>query len=102
MSRMISIREEIHADIPGVRRVNEVAFGQPARAGIVDALRANCEEILSLVVADDEETIGYIVFSSVVIERHVESRTARLGGQARGNSVRSSAGSKERKGLHDF
>lgn len=99
---MTVIRAGAPGDIAAIRRVNELAFGQPVEAGVVDALRANCEEILLLVVADDEENIGYIVFSSVVIERHVESRTARPGGQARGNAVESSAGSEERKGLHGF
>ena len=70
---------------------------QPAEAGIVDALRANCEEILSLVVADDEGTIGYTVSSPAVIERHVESRTARLGAHARRDAVRSSVGRDARK-----
>ena len=64
-------------------------------AGIIDALRANCEEILSLVVADDEETIGYTVFTPVLVERYTESRTARPGAHARRNAVRSSVGSEE-------
>ncbi|GAG15056.1 unnamed protein product, partial [marine sediment metagenome] len=65
---MISIREEAPGDIPGVRRVNELAFGQATEAGIVDALRAGCDEILSLVAIEGEKIIGHILFSPVTVQ----------------------------------
>jgi predicted N-acetyltransferase YhbS len=37
---MITIRAETAEDIPAVRRVNELAFGQPDEGDLVDALRA--------------------------------------------------------------
>ena len=36
---MIDIRPETPADFAAVRECNELAFGQPAEAGLVDALR---------------------------------------------------------------
>ena len=75
---MISVCEEAPEDIAAVRRVNEVAFGGPTEAGIVDALRANCDDILSLVAVDDEEIIGHIVISPATVEsgQRVASGTA--------------------------
>ena len=63
---------------------------QPMEAGIVDTLRASCDDIFSLVSVEDEEIVGYILFSLVVIERHTESRTARLSAHTRRNYVQSS------------
>jgi len=80
---MISIREEALGDVAAVRRVNELAFGQPAEAGIVDALRENCEEILSLVAVEDEKIIGHILFSPVTIERDGKHE----GGSFRGSGL---------------
>ncbi len=66
------IREEIPVDIPAIRNVNEHAFGQPQEAGIVDALRKNCERLLSLVAEVDGVIIGHILFSPVTVEDDLE------------------------------
>ena len=64
----ISIREERPQDADAVRTVNESAFGQPEEAGIVDKLRAECDELLSLVAVCDGEVVGHILFSPATIE----------------------------------
>ena len=64
---MITIRPEGPEDALPVRHLNELAFGQPAEADLVDKLRATCGDALSLVaVADD--VVGHILFTPVVVE----------------------------------
>lgn len=62
------IRQEKPEDINEIRSLNVLAFGQFLEAIIVDTLRANCEELLSLVAVEDEKIVGHILFSPVVIE----------------------------------
>src|SRR5688500_13882394 len=64
---MIAIRAENPADSARVREINELAFGQPLEADLVDRLRANCDDALSL-VADDDAVVGHILFTPVIIE----------------------------------
>jgi len=66
---MIEIRDEALGDEEAIRRVNEEAFGQPDEARIVDALRAHCPDLLSLVAVDGEEVVGHILFSPASLER---------------------------------
>ena len=63
----MSIRAETPADSARVREINELAFGQPAEATLVDRLREHCTEALSL-VAEDDGVIGHILFTPVVID----------------------------------
>ena len=65
---MITIREEGPHDAPILRRVHELAFGQPAEADIVDRLRARCDELVSLVATDGEAIVGHILFSPATVE----------------------------------
>lgn len=65
---MISIREERSGDYAAVRVVNELAFGQPVEATLVDALRENCREVLSLVAVEADKVVGHILFSPVQID----------------------------------
>jgi len=65
---MITIRAETAEDIPAVRRVNELAFGQPDEADLVDALRANAHPHISLVAASEGRVVGHIFFSPVTLE----------------------------------
>lgn len=69
---MICIREEKPEDIEEIRKLNEKtfmqAFGQAPEASLVDRLRENCLNILSLVAAQDDQVVGHIVFSPVKIE----------------------------------
>ncbi len=65
---MIVIRPEKTEDIAAIRSVNEQAFGRPAEADLVDALRRNGKATLSLVAEDDGQVVGHILFSPVTIE----------------------------------
>jgi putative acetyltransferase len=65
---MITIRAETAGDIPAVRRVNELAFGQPDEAGLVDALRATAHPHISLVAVSHGQVVGHIFFSPVTLE----------------------------------
>jgi putative acetyltransferase len=48
--------------------VLEAAFPEPTEADLVDRLRVSCPEGLSLVAIEDEELVGHILFTPVVIE----------------------------------
>jgi putative acetyltransferase len=65
---VVTIRPEIAADVPRVRSVNEMAFGQPAEANLVERLRSACAETLSLVADDEGTVVGHILFTPVVID----------------------------------
>lgn len=71
--KMISVREEQPGDIQAVREVNNRAFGQPQEADLVDKLRRNCKELLSLVAMSEDQVVGHILFSPATIES--EDRT---------------------------
>ncbi len=64
---MVTIRQERPEDVAEVRRVNELAFEQPAEANLVDKLRLACADALSLVAVDDG-VVGHILFTPVVAE----------------------------------
>ncbi len=65
---MIVIRPEQPEDNAIIHQVVEQAFGSPAEAHLVDALRRNGKAIFSLVAVDNGRVIGHILFSEVVIE----------------------------------
>ena len=65
---MIEIREERSEDIPIIRKVNEMAFGQTMEADIVDRLRENCPGHLSLVALEAGRVVGHIFFSPVNLD----------------------------------
>lgn len=73
---MIVVRAEKTEDHKSVRRVNELAFGQPNEADLVDALRANARPYISLVAVVDEQVAGHIFFSPVSIESEAGAFTA--------------------------
>ena len=64
---MITIRPERPEDSSRVRRINELAFEQPAEADLVDKLRQACTDSLSL-VAEDDTLVGHILFTPVRVE----------------------------------
>jgi putative acetyltransferase len=67
------IRLETKTDVVGVRRVNEAAFGRPAEADLVDALRSAGAVIASLVAEVDGVVVGHILFSPAAIVSHSKS-----------------------------
>ncbi|UCG56389.1 MAG: N-acetyltransferase [Phycisphaerales bacterium] len=71
---MIGIRQEQPQDSQAIREVNIRAFGQPQEANVVDKLRQNCNELLSLVATEADTIVGHILFTPATIES--EDRTA--------------------------
>lgn len=69
---MISIRTETPAEHLAVRQVIVAAFagseyGHNGEAEIVERLRADCDDVLSLVAVADGEVVAHIFFSPVSI-----------------------------------
>jgi putative acetyltransferase len=73
------VRPETDADRASVRAVNEAAFGSPAEADIVAALRAKGVELVSLVADVDGIVVGHVLFSRVSLAGHDELKLMGLG-----------------------
>jgi len=65
---MIEIRTEKPQDLQTVREVNLKAFGQPQEADVVDKLRRECAEMLSLVAVVEGHVVGHLLFSPATLE----------------------------------
>ena len=65
---MINIRQERPEDFQTIRTINEEAFGGPEEANIIENLRSDCPNILSLVAVCEDKVVGHILFSPAVIE----------------------------------
>jgi putative acetyltransferase len=65
---MITIREEQPQDIKIIRDLNKRAFGQTQEADLVDKLRQNCDDLLSLVALMQNQVVGHILFTPVMVE----------------------------------
>jgi putative acetyltransferase len=65
---MITIRNEIPADIEAIHTVIERAFAGTDEAILVDRLRESGKATISLVAIEDDRIIGHILFSPVTIE----------------------------------
>ncbi len=61
------IRDECKADFQAVREVNRAAFGRDDEADLVDALRAGFHSRVSLIASLDQEVVGHIMFTDLVI-----------------------------------
>ena len=102
---MLITRTEQPTDIPEVRIVNELAFGQPAEADVVDRLRhaVACADTLSLVAEEDEVIVGHILFTPALIESSGASgrrHGAGAAGRAAGSSkARHRLGARQQDGL---
>ena len=59
------IRAETTDDIPAIRDIVAAAFGQPAEAGLVDALRQSGDAVMSLVADESGRISGHILFSNL-------------------------------------
>lgn len=79
---MIHIRGERKEDFEGVRRVNEAAFGQPAEADLVDALRSGGAVTVSLVAEVKGQIVGHILFSPVTVQGADDLKAVGLGPMA--------------------
>ena len=60
---MVGIRAEVLADVEAISRVNELAFGRPEEADVVDRLRRADIPCLSLVAVDGGAVVGHILFT---------------------------------------
>lgn len=69
----VNIRSEESSDLDDIRRINEMAFGQPDEAMIVDILRKNCQQIISLVADLNGQVVGHILFSPVILESNTQT-----------------------------
>ncbi len=63
------IRPETANDLGAIGAVVAAAFGQPAEADLVDALRKDGDLVLSLVVEVEGEIVGHVGFSRLWIEQ---------------------------------
>jgi putative acetyltransferase len=72
---MVRVREELPEDINAIRLVNTQAFGRTQEADIIDKLRQNCSDLLSLVAMRQNEVVGHILFSPATVES--EDRSTR-------------------------
>jgi len=64
---VVDIRSDAPADHPAIRALHERAFGGPAEARLVDALRAAKKLVVSLVAVHQERLVGHIAFSPVTV-----------------------------------
>src|SRR5262245_36218957 len=68
MTTVITVRPERPEDVPRVRQVNELAFEQRTEADLVERLQQSCTDTLSLVALEENDVIGHILFTPVVVE----------------------------------
>ena len=73
----IAIRPEQAGDAASVRQVNERAFGAPAEADLVDALRGS-DGSISLVAIANGAVVGHILFTPVTLDAAGAVRAAGL------------------------
>jgi putative acetyltransferase len=81
ISTMPIIRNEYRDDFDQIALINELAFGQPTEARLIDALRENGKIILSLVAEANRKVVGHILFSPASIEGN-DIKLAALGPMA--------------------
>jgi putative acetyltransferase len=63
----LAIRDETPADVAAIRTVERLAFERDGEADLVDRLRAAGALSLSLVATLDEDVVGHVAFSPVVV-----------------------------------
>ena len=76
------IRPETEADRPAVRAANEAAFETTLEADVIDVLRGESIEVISLVAERDDAVVGHILFSRVTLAEYPELRLMGLGPMA--------------------
>ena len=64
----IIIRQECPNDYPKIRQCNSEAFGTEAEANLIDRLRNSGIPLISLVAEINDNVVGHILFSPVVLE----------------------------------
>jgi len=61
----VKIRAEEERDWPAVYSLNESSFGTVSEADLVDLLRAQVSQVISLVAEVNQEVVGHIMFTPV-------------------------------------
>lgn len=64
-NRVMLIRTEQPMDVPKIRALNRAVFDATTEADIIDVLRSDAENVLSLVAEEGGEIVGHIMFSPV-------------------------------------
>ena len=72
------IRAEQEQDCAAVHAVNVAAFETSSEAKLVDALREQAEQVVSLVADDNGAIVGHIMFSPVCLSRHPDLKVMGL------------------------
>lgn len=75
----VLIGNERAGDIEGIRNVNQLAFKGEYEADVIDRLRMNCPEMLSLVAKKGDDVLGHILLSPVCIVQKDASTVAGMG-----------------------
>jgi putative acetyltransferase len=65
-------------DVPKIHAVNRAAFDSATEADIVDVLRSDAENVVSLVAEEDGEIVGHIMFSPVQLTGAADVRAMAL------------------------
>ena len=60
-----SITAETPEDLPGIRKVNQAAFGRNSEAELIDLLRISSPVFISLVAKINGKVVGHILFTPV-------------------------------------
>ena len=76
------IRDEEPGDYTAINAVNLSAFGSPAEADLVDALRKDASPTISLVAEEGGLIVGHIMFSPVELSGGIELKIMGLGPMA--------------------
>ncbi len=63
----MEIRPERATDVEAIGTLNQLAFGTPLEATLVDALRREATGLVSLVAEDNGVIVGHILFSPVTL-----------------------------------
>jgi putative acetyltransferase len=63
MEAGMKIREELETDRRAIHDVVAAAFAEGPEADLVDDLRAECDEVISLVAEDEDGIVGHVLFS---------------------------------------
>jgi putative acetyltransferase len=67
MNSSVPIRDEDEVDCDAVRAVNTSAFDTQSEANLVDALRHQVPDLVSLVAEMNGNVVGHIMFSPVFL-----------------------------------
>ncbi len=78
----VLIRPEQPEDHAWVFALNVAAFESTAEAGLVDGLREQCDNLVSLVAVDGREIVGHILFSPATLECDEKASVFGLGPMA--------------------